>query len=93
MKWTEEVWERKRRELAARPAPYPDFPFPGHVAHDRLHRLRREWAEAPAADQPRLAAELLRRAELLGDHNEATRWRLELDRLGPHLAPPPRPAK
>ena len=90
VKWDEPTWERKRQELAARPAPWPDFPFPGHVAADRLHWLRREWIEASAAGKPRLVAELLRRAEALGDTSEATRWRLELDRLGPHVAPPPR---
>lgn len=79
--------------LSARPAPHPDFPFPGHVATDRLHWLRREWAEAADALKPQVAADLLRRAEQLGDPAEAARWRRYLDDLGPHTAPPPREVK
>ncbi|MBX9625800.1 MAG: hypothetical protein K2X82_18515 [Gemmataceae bacterium] len=90
--WDEPTWERKRIELAARPAPWPDYPFPGHVARDPLHWLRREWFEADWESRPEIATELLRRAQALGDHAEATRWRLELDRYGPFVAPPPRPA-
>jgi serine/threonine protein kinase len=78
--WTEPTWERKRQELAARPAPSPDFPFPGHVAADRLHWLRKEYESASAADKSRLAKELLDRAEAAGDKTEATRWRAEVKR-------------
>jgi len=53
-KWDEPTWEKKREELAAIPSPYPDFPFPGHVAIDRLHWLRQEFEGANAADKPRL---------------------------------------
>ncbi|MBX9628042.1 MAG: protein kinase [Gemmataceae bacterium] len=93
VRWDEPIWERKRAELATRPQPLPGFPFPGVVAEDRGYWLRREWTETADADKPRLAAELLRRAEALGDAAEATRWRLELDKLGLHVAPPPRPVK
>ena len=75
VKWTESTWERKRQDLAARPAPRPDFPFPGQVANDRLHWLRQEYENASAADKPRLARELLDRAEAAGDKTEAARWR------------------
>jgi serine/threonine protein kinase len=75
VKWNEETWEKKRQELASKPAPYPDFPFPGHVATDRLHWLRKEYEAASEADQPRLARQLLDRAEKAGDTAEATRWR------------------
>jgi serine/threonine protein kinase len=75
VKWNEPTWERKRQELAARPAPWPDFPFPGHVAADRLHWLREEYDSAGDADKPRLAKQLLDRAEAAGDKAEAARWR------------------
>ncbi len=74
-KWDELTWEKKRQELAAKPAPYPDFPFPGHVANDRLHWLRKEYDSASDADKPRLATQLLDRAEAAGDKAEAARWR------------------
>jgi hypothetical protein len=89
--WNEATWERKRQELAARPAPDPDFPFPGHVATDRLHWLRREFEEATDdADKLRLARDLLRRAEAAGDRTEAVRWRAEVAKRTPEVAPPPR---
>ncbi len=75
IKWDEATWEKKRQELAAKPAPYPDFPFPGHVAADRLHWLRQEYLAAREADKPRLAKQLLARAEAAGDRAEAVRWR------------------
>jgi hypothetical protein len=75
VKWDEATWERKRQELAARPAPWPDFPFPGYVAVDRLHWLRAECADADEADKRRLAHQLLERAEAAGDKSEAVRWR------------------
>jgi hypothetical protein len=79
--WDEPTWERKRQELAARPVPPIPFPFPGHVAADRLHWLRAEYfTKGEPADQRRLAEELLRRAEALGDRAEATRRRAELGR-------------
>jgi hypothetical protein len=74
-KWNEETWEKKRQELASEPAPYADFPFPGYVAQDRLHWLRKEYEAASEAEQPRLARQLLDRAEKAGDASEATRWR------------------
>jgi hypothetical protein len=74
-KWNEATWEKKRQELAAKPAPYPDFPFPGHVAGDRLHWLRQEYQNAKESDQPALARQLLGRAEAVGDREEAAHWR------------------
>ena len=65
----------KRQELAAKPAPYPDFPFPGHVATDKLHWLRQEYESASDKDKPSLAKQLLDRAEAAGDKAEAVRWR------------------
>jgi hypothetical protein len=86
LKWDESTWERKRQELAARPAPWPDFPFPGHVAADRLHWLRTRYASASDADRPHLARQLLDRAESAGDRAEAVRWRAI-------LTPQPSPTK
>ncbi len=74
-KWDESTWEKKRQELAAKPVPHPDFPFPGHVAEDRLHWLRQEYLSASDADKPVLAKKLLARAEAAGDKAEAVRWR------------------
>ena len=69
-------------------SPHPDFPFPGYATTDRL---RAEFTAAAAdADNLRLAAELLRRAEQYGDKAEAIRWRAETNRLSPNVAPPPR---
>ena len=75
VKWDEETWEKKRQELAAKPAPYPDSPFPGHVANDKLHWLRQEYEQADDADKPILARQLLDRSEAAGDEVEAVRWR------------------
>src|SRR5882724_11249285 len=46
--WDEPTWERKRQELASLPAPWPDFPFPGYVAVDRLHWLRQQYRHKSA---------------------------------------------
>ena len=75
VKWDEETWEKKRQELAAKPAPYPDSPFPGHVANDKLHWLRQEYEQADDADKPILARQLLDRSEAAGDEVEAVGWR------------------
>ena len=73
--WNEPTWEKKRQELAARPVPRVDVPFPGHVATSRLHWLQQEYRTAKDDEKPRLAQELLRLAEALGDRTEASRWR------------------
>ncbi len=86
VKWDEPTWEKKQQELAAKPAPYPDFPFPGHVATDKLHWLRQEYESASAKDKPSLAKQLLNRAEAAGNKAEAVRWRAI-------LAPKPSPTK
>lgn len=79
LQWDEEKWEKNRQELAAKPTPIPGFPFPGHVATDKLHWLRAEFDEAKKeAEKLRLARELLRRCEAAGDRNEAVRWRAVL---------------
>ena len=86
--------EKKRQQLAAMPTPYPDFPFPGYVATDRLHWLRAEFTAAGTdANKLRLATELLRRAEAIGDKAEAVGWRVETNRLSPAVPPPPRVVK
>jgi serine/threonine protein kinase/WD40 repeat protein len=89
--WDEGKWEQKRQELAARPVPSSDFPFPGYVAQDRLHWLRQEYQHAKDTDKPRLAKQLLDRAEVIGDKAEAVRWRAVLgaDTEAP-LQPPPK---
>lgn len=71
--WDETKWESKRVELARAPAPIPGFPFPGHVASDRLYWLKAEFDVSN--DKTSLARKLLERAETLGDPNEANRWR------------------
>jgi serine/threonine protein kinase/WD40 repeat protein len=82
--WDEPTWQRWRQELAARPAPRADVPFPGHLAHDTLHWLRSAYRDAASdAERLRLAGELHRRAERLGDRAEALRWRDEVARLAP----------
>jgi hypothetical protein len=86
VKWDEPTWEKKRQELAAKPAPYPDFPFPGHVATDKLHWLRQEYESASDANAMGLAKQLLDRAEAAGDKAEAVRWRAI-------LTPPPSATK
>lgn len=73
--WDEPIWERKRQELAAKPAPWPNFPFPGNVAANRLHWLREEYDIASDTDQPILAKRMIDRAEAAGDNAEAMRWR------------------
>lgn len=78
VKWDEPTWEQKRQELAAVPAPNPALPFPGYVATDKLHWLRQEYHDASDADKPRLAAQLLNRAEAADDKIEAVRWRVVL---------------
>lgn len=71
--WKEPTWEKKRQELAAKPAPYPDFPFPGRVAQDRSHWLRQEYE---TTGKPlTLARQLLDRAVANGDQAEANHWR------------------
>jgi eukaryotic-like serine/threonine-protein kinase len=72
--WNEATWEQKRQELAVSPALYPDFPFPGYVAVDRFHWLRQEFESASDANKPRLAEQLLDRANAAGDGSEALRW-------------------
>ena len=89
--WNEPTWEKKRQELAAVPPPYPDFPFPGHLARDPLHWLRKEFEAAADAAKLPLARELLRRAEASGNQPEATRWRREIAQRVPEIAPMPRP--
>jgi hypothetical protein len=91
--WDEATWERHRQQLAAHRAPRPDFPFPGHVAGDPLHWLRKQFEAAPDATKPPLAREILRRSEAAGDAAEAARWRRWLAEHIPEPAPPPRPAK
>jgi hypothetical protein len=92
-KWGEPTWKRKRQEFAAKPTPHPDFPFPGHVAKDKLLWLRHEYESASDADKPRLAKQLLDRAEAAGDKAKAVRWRAVQNRLAPELAPKPRVVK
>lgn len=87
VKWDESTWERKRQELAAVPPPIEGFPFPGHVAQDKLHWLRGEFKEAKDdADRLRLANKLLEKAASLGDQSETTRWRNESKRLADAVA-------
>ena len=73
--WDEAMWERKRQELAAMPAPYADFPFPGYLAKDRLHWLRQEYENAPEADKPRIKKQLYEKAHSIGDKAEAVFWK------------------
>ena len=94
VKWDEPTWERKRQELATVPVPNPNLPFPGYVATDKLHWLRAEYTDAnTVVDKLRFSNELLHRSELSGERNEAFRWRTEIDRLTPAIAPPPREVK
>jgi hypothetical protein len=44
-KWGEQTWDRKRQELASVARPVGAFPFPGHIAQDRLYWLRKEIEE------------------------------------------------
>lgn len=89
--WDEATWEKRRQELANKPAPYPEFPFPGFVVNDKLHWLRAEFREAKTeADRLRTARELVYRAESAGNRAEAVRWQTEVDRRMPKAEPPPR---
>ncbi len=74
IKWNEPTWEEKRQELAEMPSPCPDFPFPSHVAKDRLHWLRQEFQGASESAKPMLAKQLLERCQASGDNIEAIRW-------------------
>jgi hypothetical protein len=75
-KWDHATWEKKRQELAAVKPPFPDFPFPGYVATDKLHWLRAEYGEAKTdAAKLDIAKELLRRAESARDTHETDHWR------------------
>ncbi len=80
VKWDEPTWEKKRQELAESPAPYPDFPFPGRLAVDRSYWLRQEL-NATNVDRPRVAKQLLERANAAGDESEARCWAAVLVRL------------
>ncbi len=73
-RWDEPTWEEKRQKLAATAAPFPGFPFPGRLAADQLHWLRQEFENAGGADKPRIAKQLLDRANAAGDKAEAARW-------------------
>jgi hypothetical protein len=88
VKWDEPTWEKKRQELATKKAPIADFPFPGHVTTDRLHWLRAEFEAAEDANKPRLAKQLLARAEAAGDKIEANRWRKWLEASAKHAELP-----
>jgi hypothetical protein len=94
-KWDEPTWERKRQELAARPVPFPDFPFPGRVATDRLYWLRCEFHQQfyGKTINETDAQTLLRRAEELGDADEAAHWQAEVAKRTREVAPPPRERK
>jgi hypothetical protein len=72
--WDEPTWERKRQELASKPPPCPEFPFPGHLALYRLWWLRQEFENAVDSEKPRLAKRLLDRASVAGDRPEAAHW-------------------
>ena len=86
--WDEPTWQRKQQELATRPVPYPDFPFPGYLASDHMYWLQAHYYESMGA--PVLATELLRRAEASGDKAEVIRWRAVLASDVWQIAPPPR---
>jgi hypothetical protein len=91
LKWDEPTWEGKRRELAASPVPWPDWPFPGYVASDRLYWLRKEYEQSNSnEDGLRLVEQLMVRAERFGDHVEAAYWHGRKNKLFPEVAPPPR---
>ncbi len=94
VRWNEKQWEEKRKELAARAVPHPDFPFPGRVATNQLYWLRREFEITYAPSEPIRSAELvrklIRRAEEIGDANAVASWQAELETLLSAVAPPPR---
>lgn len=77
-KWDEPTWERKRQELAAKQPPVSGLPFPGYLAKDKLHWLRKEFESADDAKKSQIAKQLLDRAEAVGDKVEAVRWRAAL---------------
>ena len=80
--WDEPTWSKKQKQLAAIPAPYADFPFPGAIATDPLYWLREQWqATTEEAKKHELGRELLRRSEAIGNTGEAARWRLWLEQL------------
>jgi hypothetical protein len=91
--WDEATWNRKRRELAARPKPVPDFPFPGQVVTNELHWLAEKYESSDASREIQLPLldELVRRAEQLGDAAGAEHWRYEADRRGYRSPPAPMP--
>jgi serine/threonine protein kinase len=74
VKWDELTWEQRRQELASKPVPYANFPFPGRLARDRLYWLRQEFENAKNDDKPRLAKQLLDRAHQAENKVEAARW-------------------
>ena len=90
-KWDEETWERKRQQLDEQPMPWPDFPFPGSVATDRLHWLRQELKNAAErADREKsehLLKRIIDRTEAAGDSSAAARWRSVLVELATKPAP------
>jgi hypothetical protein len=90
--WDEPTWNRKRLELASRPRPVPDFPFPGHVVANELHWLEEKYDSSDAGRERQLPLldELVRRSERAGDTAGAEHWRYEADRRG--YRPPPAPA-
>jgi hypothetical protein len=72
-------------------APYPDFPYPGYVATDKLHWLRAEFHDTDGdPSKLRIAQELLRRSEAMGDKIETVRWREEVRKRTHEVLPPPR---
>lgn len=87
--WDEATCEKKRQELAARPVPFPDFPFPDRVATNRLHWYRMvQWqAGVNSADEAR---ELVRRAEEAGGTEEVSYWQSLLSKSIIETAPSPR---
>jgi serine/threonine protein kinase len=103
VKWDEPTWEQKRRQLAATPQPYPDVPFPGDLATDKLHWLRAEYygdwirngVERTVGRDTlaRLAAELLRRSEIERNPSEVARWSQIAAAYRTEVAPTPRPVK
>ena len=87
--WDEATCEKKRQGLAARPVPFPDFPFPDRVATNRLHWYRMvQWqAGVNSADEAR---ELVRRAEEAGGTEEVSYWQSLLSKSIIETAPSPR---
>jgi serine/threonine protein kinase len=77
--WNEQTWDGKQKQLAQCPIPWDDFPFPGHVAVDRLHWLRTEFEEVMERQDReasfRLAQQLIDRTEAAGNKAQAANWR------------------